>query len=221
MSSVFDSLLRSDWVLAPVRDLIGPNLRLHGSKINIKAASYGAPVDWHQDFAFYPHTNDDVLAVGVMLDDATSENGPLMVFPGSHRGPVYDHHCDGVFAGTITLSGCGLDVEDAVPLIAPAGSVTLHHARVVHGSDANRSYDDRSILFYEVTASDAFPIMGAMVDFSTLEEYDKKLLCGNGTIEPRLAPVPVRIPLPQPSRPWFDLRSPGIQRDPWIRAVGR
>ncbi len=64
LSSVFENLLRSDWILGPVRDLIGPNLRLHTSKLNIKAAQYGAPVDWHQDFAFYPHTNDDVLAVG-------------------------------------------------------------------------------------------------------------------------------------------------------------
>jgi len=30
----------------------------------------GSPVEWHQDWAFYPHTNDDMLAVGVMLDDA-------------------------------------------------------------------------------------------------------------------------------------------------------
>ena len=198
-SPVFASLMRSDWVLAPARDLIGPNIRLHTSKLNVKAAGYGSPVDWHQDFAFYPHTNDDVLAVGVMLDDVTLENGPLMVFPGSHRGPVLNHHSGGVFAGTIDLSAHGLDPANAVKLIAPAGSISLHHARVIHGSDTNRSGHDRSMLFYEITAADAFPIMGAMVGFSTLDEYDKKLLCGHGTIEPRLEPVPVRIPLPQPS----------------------
>src|SRR3546814_4689840 len=76
LSPVFDGLLRSDWILAPVRDLIGPNLRLHTSKLNMKSAGYGAAVEWHQDWAFYPHTNDDILAVGVIIDDMSEENGP-------------------------------------------------------------------------------------------------------------------------------------------------
>jgi hypothetical protein len=41
--------------------------------------------------------------------------------------------------------------------------------------------------------------MGAMTPFPSLEAFDHKLLCGSGTLEPRLEPVPVRIPLPQPS----------------------
>ncbi len=92
-------LMYSDHILGPARDLIGPDLRLHTTKLNMKSAGYGAAVEWHQDYAFYPHTNDDILAIGVIIDDMASENGPLMVYPGSHRGPVYDHHVDGVFAG--------------------------------------------------------------------------------------------------------------------------
>jgi ectoine hydroxylase-related dioxygenase (phytanoyl-CoA dioxygenase family) len=83
---------RSEPVLAVLSCLLGPNLRLHGSKLNIKAPQYGSPVEWHQDWAFYPHTNDDILAIGVMLDDMDLVNGPLLVVPGSHRGPVFDHH---------------------------------------------------------------------------------------------------------------------------------
>ena len=57
--------------------------------LNMKCAGYGAPVEWHQDWAFYPHTNvDDLAAVGVMFDDMEMENGPLMIIPGSHRGPI-------------------------------------------------------------------------------------------------------------------------------------
>ena len=68
----------------------------------MKAAHYGSPVEWHQDWAFYPHTNDDILAIGVMLDDTDLENGPLMVVPGSHKGPVWNHHGeDGRFAGLV------------------------------------------------------------------------------------------------------------------------
>ena len=199
LSPVFDDLLRSDWILAPVRDLLGPSLRLHTSKLNMKSAGYGAAVEWHQDWAFYPHTNDDILAVGVIIDDMGEENGPLMVFPGSHRGPVYDHHADGVFAGAVDLADSGLDAADAVKLTGPAGSISLHHVRALHGSAENRSARDRRMMFIEITSADAFPIGGTMSKFESLEEYDSRLLCGTPTITPRLAEVPLRIPQPQPA----------------------
>jgi len=199
LSPVFNDLLRSDWILAPVRDLIGPAVRLHTSKLNMKSAGYGAAVEWHQDWAFYPHTNDDILAVGVIIDDMGEENGPLMVFPGSHRGPVYDHHADGVFAGAMSLAANGLDMKDAVKLTGPAGSISLHHVRAVHGSAVNRSSRDRRMMFYELTAADAFPLHGSMSRFESLEEYDSRLLCGAPTVTPRLADVPLRIPQPQPA----------------------
>ena len=59
ISDVARDLMYSDHVLASMRDLIGPDLRLHTSKLNMKCAGYDAAVEWHQDFAFYPHTNDD------------------------------------------------------------------------------------------------------------------------------------------------------------------
>ena len=69
-------------VLDILKKLIGPGLRLHGSKLNMKSAQYGSPVEWHQDWAFYPHTNDDLLAIGVLLDDCDLSNGPMLVTPG-------------------------------------------------------------------------------------------------------------------------------------------
>lgn len=195
VSPVFDDLMRSDAILAPVRDLIGPNLRLQTSKLNMKSAGFGAPVDWHQDWAFYPHTNDDMLAVGVFLDDVGPENGPLMVFPGTHRGPVFDHHADGVFAGTMSLAKSGLDVKDAARAMAPAGSISIHHVRIVHGSDFNRSDRDRAVLFYEISATDAFPIYGSMLPAS-MEDFEARVLSGETTNEPRLTAVPVRVPQP-------------------------
>lgn len=201
-SDVVRDLMLSDTILAPVRDLVGPDVRLQTTKLNVKSARYGAPVDWHQDFAFYPHTNDDLLAVGVMLDDVDDENGPLMVFPGSHVGPCYDHTSGGVFAGTMDLAACGLDLSDAIKLEAPAGSISIHHGRIVHGSDTNRSARDRGVLFYEMMAADAFPIMGAMGSTmaASFEEYNRRMLCGLPTKEPRLEAIHVRVPQPQPAR---------------------
>ena len=195
-SEPIDRLMRSDHILAPVRDLIGPNLRLQTTKLNMKSAGYGAAVEWHQDWAFYPYTNDDVLAVGLIIDDMGPENGPLMVLPGTHRKGVYDHHYNGYFAGAMDLQASGLDMKDAVPLMGPAGSVSIHHARIVHGSALNRSAKDRRIIFYEMMAADAFPICGSRGKWETLEEFDQRLLCGEPTLVPRVEPVPVRIPHP-------------------------
>ncbi len=197
-SAVVDRLMRSDEVLAPVRDLIGPDVRLQTTKLNMKSAGYGAAVEWHQDWAFYPYTNDDVLAVGLIIDDMEDENGPLMVFPGTHRGPVLNHHHEGYFVGAIDLEAEGLDMKDAVPLKGPAGSISIHHGRIVHGSALNRSTRDRRIIFFEMMAADAFPVFGQGNMPASLETFDTRMLCGNPTLEARMAQVPMRIPLPRP-----------------------
>lgn len=44
-------------------------------KLNIKPAGYGAAIPWHQDWAYFPHTNDNVLTTSVLVHDATRENG--------------------------------------------------------------------------------------------------------------------------------------------------
>ena len=201
ISDVVKELMTSDHILAPARDLIGPDLRLHTTKLNMKSAGYGAAVEWHQDYAFYPHTNDDILAIGVLIDDMATENGPLMVYPGSHKGPVYDHHVDGVFAGAMLPEENGLDPKDAVELTGPAGAISIHHGRIVHGSALNRSDRPRRILFYEMMAADAFPIMGSMTRWDGIADYDSRMLCGQTTLNPRLKDIPVRIPQPQPDVP--------------------
>lgn len=200
ISETVNELLHSDLILAPARDLVGPDIRLHTTKLNMKSAGYGAAVEWHQDYAFYPHTNDDLLAIGVIVDDMAHENGPLMVFPGSHKGPVYDHHANGVFAGGFVPSDVGLDMKDAVELTGPAGSISIHHGRIVHGSALNTSDRARRILFLEMMAADAFPIMGSMTKWDGIEDYDSRLLCGKPTLNPRLKDIPVRIPQPQPDK---------------------
>jgi ectoine hydroxylase-related dioxygenase (phytanoyl-CoA dioxygenase family) len=192
-------LMYSDHVLAPARDLIGPDLRLHTSKLNMKCGGYGAAVEWHQDFAFYPHSNDDVLAIAIIIDDMASENGPLMVFPGSHKHPINNHHVDGVFAGAMDLHACGYDMKDAVELTGPAGSISIHHGRIVHGSALNTSDRDRRLLFYEMMAADAFPIMGSMTRWDGIEDYNTRMLCGEPTLEPRVDSIGARVPAPLPT----------------------
>ena len=189
----FWNLARLPKLLGILEQLLGPSgVRLHGSKINLKAPQYGSPVEWHQDWAFYPHTNDDVLAVGVMLDDMLLENGPLLVMPGTHKGPVHDHHADGFFAGAMNPEAGELDYAKAVALTAPAGSMSFHHVRLVHGSAQNTSDRPRQLLLYEYAAADAWPLLGVK-DFA---DFNRRLISGAPSIEPRLEEVPVRLPLP-------------------------
>ena len=198
LSKVFWDLVRAPKAIAAAVRLLGPDIRLRGSKMNMKAAGFGASVEWHQDWAFYPHTNDDLLAVGVMLDDMTEDNGPLMVMPGSHRGPIFDHHDRGYFCGALDAKASGLDFSKAVRLTAPAGSISLHHVRLVHGSEVNRSGDGRRLLLYELAAADAWPIAGGAGAAAEAERFDSQLVAGKPCLSPRLQPVPVRMPLPMP-----------------------
>lgn len=179
-------------ILAVLKQLWGPAIRFDVSKLNLKAAGYGAPVEWHQDWAFYPHTNDDLAAVGIMLDDVDETNGPLMVIPSSHKGPILDHHDDqGFFCGAIDPARGECDFGEAVKLTGRAGSITIHHARTIHGSATNTSGKPRRLLLHQYRAADAWPILG-VTDYAA---YRDMLLCGE-ECEPRLAPAPVRLPLP-------------------------
>lgn len=189
----YDRALRNDTVLTLLRQLIGDGVRYQNTKLNLKSPEYGSPVEWHQDWAFYPHTNDDVLAVGIAVDDMMLENGCLMVVPGSHRGPVHDHHQDGYFVGAVPP---GALAETPVPIELGAGDISIHHARLLHGSAPNRSDRPRRFLLFEYAAADAWPLVG----FSDWQEFNDRLLCGEPVLAPRMAPVPVRIPLPKHSR---------------------
>ncbi len=194
---IFWEFAKSPALMEVCTRLLGPNVRLHGSKLNMKDPKYGSPVEWHQDWAFYPHTNDELLAIGVMLDDVELENGPLMVLPGTHRGPVHDHHADGRFCGAIDPTAVKLPYDKAVAVTGRAGSASFHHVRLVHGSAQNTSSNPRQLLLYECGAADAWPL----VNFTTLEEYDSRMLCGQSTIEPRVERVPMRMPFPPALNP--------------------
>ena len=194
---IFDEIVRSEPVLDILKKLLGPGLRLHGSKLNMKSAQYGSPVEWHQDWAFYPHTNDDVLAIGVLLDDCDLANGPMLVTPGTHNREVWSHHGeDGCFAGLIDPDTIKDEIDRAVPCMGKAGSMSFHHVRALHGSAMNTSDRPRNLLLYEVAASDAWPLMGVK-DF---DEFNSRLLSGDPVIAPRMTDVPVRLPLPPAKR---------------------
>ena len=190
----YGGLVRHPRIIEVLTDLWGPNVRFDTAKLNLKSAGYGAAVEWHQDWAFYPHTNDDLAAVGVMMDDMELANGPLMVIPGSHKGDtVFDHHFEGKFCGAMDPTRREVDYTAALPLTGRAGSITVHHVRAVHGSAVNTSNKDRRLLLFQFRAADAWPLVTPP---KSIEAFDDLLVAGRPTLEPRLTAVPVRLPLP-------------------------
>jgi phytanoyl-CoA hydroxylase len=146
-------------ILDRVEQLIGPDLFIQHSKLNMKPARVGSVVEWHQDLTYFPHTNDDLITMLIYLDDANVKNGCLQVLPQKHH--AYLDHCneDGSFAGMVTEP---ID-EEPLSLEAPAGSVILMHCLTPHCSLPNHSDRGRRTLIFEYRAADSFPLyMGPM-----------------------------------------------------------
>lgn len=198
----FWDLIRNSRMTEVLTDLLGPHTNLLTSKLNTKAPGGGRAVEWHQDWAFYPATNDSLLAFGLMLEDVDAENGPLMVIPGTHKGPVLSHQANGYFAGAINPDDPLFEPDKAVTLTGKAGDMTVHHVRILHGSAPNLSDRNRLILFYECSASDAWPILGASSYIHSLgqrafwDDIQDRQITGEPQLVPRMADVPIRMPLP-------------------------
>ena len=211
---VYDRARRNDRVLDIVSQLVGTEaVRGHGNKLNIKAADFGSPVEWHQDWAFYPHTNDDLLAVGVCIDEMSEANGCLLIIPGSHKGPVLDHHLDGRFAGAVTEPDFDDSTAEKVEL--PAGGISLHHVRVLHGSLPNRSSNPRRLLLFEYGAGDAWPLRGSHWD-----AWCGSFVRGEPTKQPRLTAVPVRLALPVALRAGSIYENQSVLRGTTFKSAG-
>jgi ectoine hydroxylase-related dioxygenase (phytanoyl-CoA dioxygenase family) len=188
-------MVRHPKILGALEDLWGTGIRYQTSKLNMKVAGYGSSLEWHQDWAFYPHTNEDLAVVGIMIDDIDEDNGAMMIVPGSHRGPIEDHSYDGTFTGGIDPKKSSADFSKAVSVCGKAGSISIHHVRAIHGGPANRSGRDRRYFLLQYTAADAWPLM-EKIDWNA---WRANLLTGEETWTPRMESLPVRLPLPEPT----------------------
>jgi ectoine hydroxylase-related dioxygenase (phytanoyl-CoA dioxygenase family) len=155
----FRRLATDPRLLDRVAELLGGDIALHHSKLNMKLPRVGSPVEWHQDLAYFPHTNPDLLAALVHLDDADLDNGCLQVRPGHHHVFLDHRRPDGAFAGMITEALDDARHGAALALPAPAGSVVLLHCMLPHASLPNRSERPRRVLIFQFRAADAAALM--------------------------------------------------------------
>jgi phytanoyl-CoA hydroxylase len=177
---IFAGIAEDTRLLDAVEQLIGPDIVLQYSKLNVKPPRVGSVVEWHQDFAFYPHTNTDLVATLIYLDDATRENACLRVIPGSHRHGLVKHESDGFFVGKVSSpADAGHDESSIVDCEGSAGSVVFIHPLLLHSSEKNLSDMYRRVFIPSYRAADALPIYyGA---HAAHNEPTAKLVRGNAS----------------------------------------
>mgnify|MGYP001808348285 FL=1 len=210
LHKIYENVTLDECILGPVSQLLGNNLRRDHTKLNFKLPDGGEAIEWHQDWAFYPHTNDDIVEVSIFLDDCDEDNGPLLVVPESHLGPLDDHHHNGYFIGAVDPKKSHYDVSTASKFIAKAGSISFHHVRALHGSTKNKSNKSRRMFFVGYTAADSWPLKGILDlglrpttgedDFikNIYEVYNSNIVKGQPCLEARVENNPIKMPYPPP-----------------------
>ena len=158
ISQAYHEAMASSRMVEAVAALIGPNVKLHHTKINSKLPGSATKVEWHQDFPFTPHSNDDLVTALLMIDEVTDENGPLEVLAGSHKGPLEPLWHEGRFTGAVDAAVTERCVAQAVRCTGPAGAVCLMHTRLLHGSAPNHSDAPRTLYIVVYSAEDAVPL---------------------------------------------------------------
>jgi hypothetical protein len=187
-------------VVDVVVDLLGPDVKFHHSKLNFKAARGGEEVRWHQDIQFWPHTNYDLLTVGVFLDDVSPGMGEVGFVPGSHRGPLYDLYDGDRWVGALGADDVArAEVGAARYPTGPAGTITVHSCRTVHGSAPNPSARARPLLLQTYAAADAL----SYTDLVRRSPHGEELIRGTPPRWARHDPRPCLLPPSGPYRPIF------------------
>src|SRR5688500_6148434 len=140
---LFEWLL-ADEVLDVVESLIGPDIALWSSHFISKPPGVGKRVPWHEDSAYWGKVLDpmEVVTVWLAIDQSTPENGCMRVIPRTHGGgyseyePVRDAEAS-VFHAEIKAGK--FDESTAVDCVLEPNHCSIHHAKLIHGSNANTS----------------------------------------------------------------------------------
>lgn len=140
-------LVRHVAVLDAVESLVGPDILLWDSSFITKEPGDGKRVSWHQDLTYWGlEPTEGVVSIWLALAPATIESGAMKMIPGSHLGPIRRHR-DTFASDNILTRGQEIaeeiDESRAVDIALRPGEMSLHHGRIFHGSQPNRSADRR------------------------------------------------------------------------------
>ena len=144
-----NELIRHPRILDAVEDIVGPDILCLGSSFFIKEPRNAAYVSWHQDSTYWGLEPPDIVTAWVAFSDSDAANGAMRVIPRSHTHDQAPHR-DTFAADNLLSRGqeimVDVDEREAAMLELAAGEMSLHHVRLIHGSDPNPS-DRRRIGF--------------------------------------------------------------------------
>jgi phytanoyl-CoA dioxygenase PhyH len=144
-----NDLIRHPRILDAVEDIVGPDILCWGTSFFIKERRNPGYVSWHQDSTYWGLEPTDIITAWVAFTDSTAANGAMRVIPASHKLDQVPHR-DTFAAANLLSRGqeimVDVDERQAAMLELAAGEMSLHHVRLIHGSDPNPS-DDRRIGF--------------------------------------------------------------------------
>jgi phytanoyl-CoA hydroxylase len=145
---VFRAFAEDSVLLDHVEDLIGPELDCFLSQFIFKLpGALGQP--WHQDGFYFPFDRGPQIGAWLAVTDATIENGPLWVLPGSHREPVHPVVADRrEHANFAYVEIVDHDMSQAQPVLMKAGDLLLFHSQLMHRSTDNLSDTKRAAMVY-------------------------------------------------------------------------
>ncbi len=142
-----DEIVRHPRVLDAVENLVGPDILVWGTSFFIKEPRNRSFVSWHQDLTYWGLEPADIVTAWIALSASTSRNGAMRVIPGTHTTAIVPHK-DTFAADNLLSRGQEISVEvdaaKAVTLELEPGEMSLHHVKLIHGSEPNPS-DTRRI----------------------------------------------------------------------------
>ena len=137
-----NDLIRDNRIVDPVADLLGPDVFCWATDFFIKNPGDPRRVTWHQDSTYWGLSSPDVVAAWVAFTPSTVESGCMRVVPGSHLKNQLPHR-DTFDTDNLLSRGQEVAVEvderHAVDVLLNPGQMSLHHVRLVHGSEPNRA----------------------------------------------------------------------------------
>lgn len=144
LDPVFDAFSRTAELASLAADLDLAAPLLLQSMYIFKQPRIGGAVGCHQDGSFLHTEPPSCIGLWFALEDATVENGCLLVEPGGHRRPLAARfRREGWTTRLEQLTAEPLPTDGLVPLEALKGDLVVLHGQLPHGSTANRSARSR------------------------------------------------------------------------------
>lgn len=139
-------------------DVVGPDVKFHHAKLNVKSERGTRGFKWHQDIPAWPHTDYSPVTIGVYLTGCDALQGPLSFVRGSHLGPLHSQYDDaGAFVVRVRDEVMAHVTPDMiVTATGGPGTTVLLNCRTIHGSLENRSDRARPLLLPVYSSADSF-----------------------------------------------------------------